>query len=430
MCIRDSAETVDIPLTLHCTGAPEPADLAISKTDGLAAAVPGNGTGYTIVVSNGGPGDAAGAVVTDTFPSALTGVTWTCIGAGSATCTAAGSGDLADTVDLPASSSVTYTVGATIDPGATGTLSNTATVTPPAGVNDPDPGNNSATDTTTLTPEVDLVITKTDGLSTAMSGDPVTYTITAINPGPSDAPGALVTDTFPAEVIGLSWTCAASGGAACTASGSGNISDTVSLPAGGSVVYTATGSFSNSVFGTVTNVSTVTAPPGVTELDFSDNLAADTTDVVAVADLHGRFTDSRCWVQPGDTTTYTLEVFNDGPADSLNNLVDVYGPLELTGITWTCTPSGGASCPASGTGPIFTGADLPAGSSVVFSMTGTVDPGASGWLITVGSVSALPGVIDPTPDDTDWIDIDALEPPVFCDDFDTGTTGGWTATVP
>ena len=81
--------------------------------------------------------------------------------------------------------------------------------------------NNSATDTTTLGPEVDLAITKTDGLTTAMSGDPVTYTITAVNPGPSDAPGALVTDNFPAEVIGLTWTCAASGGASCAPSGAG-----------------------------------------------------------------------------------------------------------------------------------------------------------------------------------------------------------------
>ena len=184
------------------------------------------------------------------------------------------------------------------------------------------------------------------------------------------------------------------------------------------------------MLGTVTNVATVTAPAGVTELDVSNNLAADTTDVVAVADLHGRLTDSRCWVQPGETTTYTVEVFNDGPSDTFNNLVDVFGPLFLNSVTWTCTPTGGATCQASGTGEIFTTVDLPAGSSVVFSMTGTVDAGAAGWLITNGSTSALPGVTDPTPGDTIWVDIDALEPPVFCDDFDTGTTGGWTATVP
>ena len=52
--------------------------------------------------------------------------------------------------------SVTYTVTAHIDPSARGSLANTATVALPAGLTDPVPGNNSATDTDTLTPEVDL----------------------------------------------------------------------------------------------------------------------------------------------------------------------------------------------------------------------------------------------------------------------------------
>ena len=45
---------------------------------------------------------------------------------------------------------MTYTASCTISAAATGTLSNTATVTAPAGVTDPTPGNNSATDSDTL----------------------------------------------------------------------------------------------------------------------------------------------------------------------------------------------------------------------------------------------------------------------------------------
>ena len=67
---------------------------------------------------------------------------------------------------------------------------------------------------------------------------------------------------------------------------------------------------------------------------------------------------------------------------------------------------------------------------MVFSMTGTVDPGASGWLITTGYVAPNTGVIDPTPDNARWMDLDALEPPVFCDGFELGTTGGWSETTP
>ena len=96
------------------------------------------------------PEHATGATVADTFPASLT-CTWTCVGAGGGTCTAAGAGNINDTVTLPAGGSVTYTASCTIAPSARHSLSNTATVSAPAGVTDPNPGNNSATDTDTLT---------------------------------------------------------------------------------------------------------------------------------------------------------------------------------------------------------------------------------------------------------------------------------------
>jgi hypothetical protein len=85
--------------------------------------------------------------VTDTAPAALTGVTWSCVGAGGGTCTANGTGNIDDTAHLPAGASVTYTLNGTISPSFIGTLVNTATVAAPGGVTDPNPGNNSATDT-------------------------------------------------------------------------------------------------------------------------------------------------------------------------------------------------------------------------------------------------------------------------------------------
>src|SRR5213075_190450 len=129
--------------------------------------------------------------------------------AGGGTCTASGSGNLNDTVNLPSGGSVTYTASCTISAAATGTLSNTATVTAPAGVTDPTPGNNSATDSDTLGASADLSITKTDGVTTVLPGATVTYTIVASNAGPSNArPGepstpegtvsSTVNDTFPA----------------------------------------------------------------------------------------------------------------------------------------------------------------------------------------------------------------------------------------
>ena len=43
----------------------------------------------------------------------------------------------------------------------------------------------------------DLGISKTDGVTSAVPGESLTYTITATNNGPDDAATALVNDTFP-----------------------------------------------------------------------------------------------------------------------------------------------------------------------------------------------------------------------------------------
>ncbi|HPG93451.1 MAG TPA: DUF11 domain-containing protein, partial [Dokdonella sp.] len=160
------------------------ADLSITKTDGVTTATAGGSVTYTITASNAGPSNASGATVADTFPASLT-CTWTCVGAGGGTCTAAGSGNINDTVNLPSGGSTTYTASCTISAAATGSLSNTATVAAPGGVTDPTPGNNSATDTDTLAASANLGITKTDGVTTATAGGSVTYTITASNAGPS-----------------------------------------------------------------------------------------------------------------------------------------------------------------------------------------------------------------------------------------------------
>jgi uncharacterized repeat protein (TIGR01451 family) len=256
------------------------ADLAITKTDGVTTATAGGSLTYTITASNAGPSNATGATVADTFPASLT-CTWTCVGAGGGTCTASGAGNINDTVNLPAGGSVTYTASCTISASATGTLSNTATVTAPGGVTDPTPGNNSATDSDTLAAQADLAITKTDGVTTATAGGSVTYTITASNAGPSDATGSTVADTFPASLT-CTWTCVGAGGGTCTASGAGNINDTVNLPSGGSVTYTASCTLSASATGTLSNTATVAAPGGVTDPTPGNNSATDSDTVSSV----------------------------------------------------------------------------------------------------------------------------------------------------
>ncbi len=394
---NDSATDVD---TLGAS-----ADLAITKTDGVAAATPGGSVTYTITASNAGPSAATGATVADTFPASLT-CTWTCAGAGGGTCTAAGSGNINDTVNLPAGGSVTYTASCSISAAATGTLTNTATVAAPAGVTDPNAANDSATDNDTLGASADLAITKTDGVATATPGGSVTYTINASNAGPSNATGATVADTFPASLT-CTWTCVGAGGGTCTAAGSGNINDTVNLPAGGSVTYTASCTISGAATGTLSNTATVAAPAGVTDPNAANDSATDNDTLGASADLAITKTDGVATATPGGSVTYTINASNAGPSNATGATVADTFPASLT-CNWTCAGAGGGTCTAAGSGNINDTVNLPAGGSVTYTASCTISAAASGTLSNTATVAAPAGVTDPNATNDSATDSDTL----------------------
>ena len=179
------------------------ADLRITK-EGPLNAVAGTNVVYTITVTNAGPSDATGVTLADPTPPGLTFVS------NAGDCTTAFPCNLGT---LPRAATRTITATFAIPAGYTtpNPIANTATVsslTPDAAA-----GNNSATTNTPVgTPVTDLHITKTNGVNGVVAGRPTTYTITVTNPlGPSDASGATVTDTFPATLTGVTWTCAGTG---------------------------------------------------------------------------------------------------------------------------------------------------------------------------------------------------------------------------
>lgn len=257
------------------------AELSITKTDLQATAVPGTQVAYTITVTNNGPSDSTGAQVVDSFPAILSGVQWNCEGTGGAFCTAAGTNDINDPVSIPAGESVTYIVTADIDPAATGLLVNTATVdSEPGTLAELNSANNTSTDTDTLTPQADLSITKLDNPDPVTVGATLQYTLTVQNNGPSNAPNSVVTDSFPTEFTGATWTCSASGGAVCpNAMGSGSINETIaSFPTGGQVVYAVSGGTTKPAVGSnVNNTASVAVPMGVTDLIPGNNSSTIST---------------------------------------------------------------------------------------------------------------------------------------------------------
>jgi uncharacterized repeat protein (TIGR01451 family) len=141
------------------------ADLALTLSDSLTGVTWGEPVSYTIVATNGGPNDVVGATVIDVFPATLTGVSWTCLGTGGASCLSGGVGNIGDaTVAIPVGGSVTYTVSSSVVSGTgSAQLADSASIVVPAGASDPNAANNSA--------GVYNAITSANGSACSVNGD-------------------------------------------------------------------------------------------------------------------------------------------------------------------------------------------------------------------------------------------------------------------
>ena len=393
------------------------ANLGITNTDGVTSATPGGAVTYTIIATNSsGPSAAPGSNVSDTFPASLT-CTWTCVGANGGTCTASGSGNINDAVNLPKTGSVTYTASCNISAAATGSLVNTATVATSATVSDPTPGNNTATDTDTLVPQADLSIANSDGVTTATPGGSVTYTITAANAGPSPAPGSSVTDTFPAALT-CTWTCVGSGSGTCTASGAGNITDTVGLPVGGSVTYTASCTISPSATGSLGNTAMVAVPGGMTDPTSANNSKTDTDTLSVQADLVLTISDSHSFAQVGDILDYVIEVTNPtGPSTAVATVSDAL-PAELGAGAWTCTPSASAACSNGSGNTLNDTATLPVGGKADYMFSAQVQSAGAADQIVNSASATLTSGSDPVLANNMASDTDTVV--IFRNGFDDG----------
>ncbi len=144
----------------------------------------------------------------------------------------------------------------------------------------------------------DLRIIKEDGGIIAMPGEPIVYSITVTNEGPNPAPDSRVVDIFPPELLNVTWSCTATVGSSCTASGSGHIDDLVDLEVYGTLIYIATAIVDPDVIsGPIVNVATVEVSSAM-----SDFVQADNNDYVLTPTFHDYiFSDG---FESGDLSTW------------------------------------------------------------------------------------------------------------------------------
>ena len=258
-------------------------DLSVTKDDGSTQYIPGTSTTYTIVVANLGNEDVTGAELTDLIPTQISSWDWDCsaVTGGASDCDGVigSTADFSDQLNLPAGSTITYTVTASIPSNASGSLVNTVEVSLPDGFTDPTPANNIASDVNSSDAQADLSVVKDDGLTVIAPGETLEYTVVITNAGPSDVEGAELTDVIPTDILSWDWSCtAAAGGASGCDPASGlstDFTDTVDLPAGSSLTYTVTARVSTTAADSLTNTAVVLPPAGVSDPNPANNNAAD-----------------------------------------------------------------------------------------------------------------------------------------------------------
>ncbi len=351
------------------------ATLGITNGDGVSSVTAGTADTYTVVVTNTGPSNATNLSVVDTLPTqGLTNISSPGLPAGVTFTSATDTWTLAS---LASGQSVTLELAGTVPSGATG-----STYADTAAASATDASTVSATDTDTLTAQATLSITKTDNdggssvtnaVGTAVPGTSITYTIVASNSGPSTTTGASVTDplTLNPAIASDTWTATGSGGATgFSASGSGSIADSVTIPPGGSVTYTVTATIYSSATGTMANTATASAT------DASTVSATDTDTLNAQANLAITNSDGVSSVTAGTADTYTVVVTNTGPSNAANlSVVDTLPTQGLTNLSSPSLPAGVTFTSATDT---WTLASLASGQSVTLELAGTVPSGVTG----------------------------------------------------
>jgi len=207
--------------------------------------------------------------------------------------------------------------------------------------------------------------------TTPDENDLITYLLTVTNNGPSDSTGIIVDDLLPTS--GVTFLSDTAGGSYNPSTGVWFVGN---LPNGASkTISINTQVKPGTIFQSFTNTASLRTPP-VRDPDFSNNTASA---VIAIQGTDLRITKTTSNVTPnnGDTVTFTLTVYNDGPTNATNvSVLDVLPP-ELIYDPTTFPPLG-TTYNSSG---IWQIGDLPSTTSLSFDLKAMISA-VSGTLIS------------------------------------------------
>lgn len=383
------------------SGIARQSDLEIVKTVSDANPVAGQRITYVFSVSNRGPSDALNPQFIDQLPAGLVDVVVnrpTLLGQpATAECelrqpTSPGTADNPNAptlfcngptfrANLPAR--VVGSIEATIAPGYTGTLTNTARIS--SDTIDLTAADNESSATSQVTAAADVSVTKTVSPAEPVPGEPVTWTVTARNDGPSTARDVVVRDDVPDEVSDLEVASSVSPEPCTVAAGNDVTCALGDVLPGTEVTTTLTGTLDADFTGQLANTATVSST--------TDSTGDDNTDTVSVptrgeADVSVTKTVAPLRPVPGQAVTYTVLVANAGPSVARSVTLTDPVPAALTDVS-VSTGTDPGPCTLTGARVDCALGDLPPGAApVAVTVRGTVPADYEGDLLNTATIAS------------------------------------------
>ena len=313
------------------------ADLGIVKSVSPALVAVGQDLTYTLVATNHSTVNAATNVhVYDTINNLVGTGSLQSITNPHGTCTPAGPYPLngasqvvdCDVGTLAAnggSATVTIVVRPNNSTAAVIARPNTATVNS-LDVGDVDRGNNSATVNSNVAPRVDATVTKSVTPSANVRvGEPMVYTVTARNVGPSIANELIITDVMPPNTAFISVGTPSNSGTCATVPAVNSVGGTLScrwtaVAANSTRTVTFTvRPLAAALNTTISNTVNVAVGATDVETNLANNSDTATTNVIdSLVDILVQKTDGPDPVDIGLMTTYTITIGNAGPSVGTN----------------------------------------------------------------------------------------------------------------
>ena len=240
-------------------------------------------------------------------------------------------------------------------------------------------------------------------------GDDTTLKIIVINKNPStiNLTNVELKDIFPLGMSIASTPNASFSGSGCSGGTiTANPGDTELTLTGGIVnagkQCTLSVQVTSNFAGNLTNQipeSLVASAEGVT----NTNRPSATLTLLGIADIVlAKKDDGKPSIPPGGSTTYTIEVRNDGPNNVAGIEVEDIVPNGMTINSWTCSATDGSNCnEASGTGDLNTTVNLADGGVATFEVEAEIDEGLTGKIKNTAKVTVPPVVNDPNTDNNE-----------------------------